>query len=621
MSHMDEKSEAEHLFKIGTQLYSSGNLKEAEMIFEKLTLNNTESFFYLGMINKIQGKFSEAIEKFSEMIKINHNHADAFFNLAICQNLTGSYDDAINNFKKSLNINPKNYLSFANIASIYQLSGKYYESIENYLVYLKFNPNDSRVYNNLGLVYESTGNYKEAEDYFLKAVNIEKCDNYFANLALLYYSQARYPEAVDYYLKAIELNPYDPDYHNNLGTVYQTLNLFNDAENSYKEALKYCQSNPQIYNNLASVLESKGKYEEAVLFFLEAINLDSENANYYYNLGTAYKGLGKYNDAAGCFKKSIGLKPDYPEPHFNLSIILLLTGNIIEGLTEYEWRLETGDAEKFVSSKQKWNGENINNKTILVKKEQGLGDSIQFFRYLKLLQKKGCRIIFESPSDLISLYSNVSGYYDEIIDRINEQNYDYYIHLMSLPLLLNTGEINISSEIPYIRVKPGIDKKWSEKLKEYDFFKIGFAWEGNPSNKNNLFRSCSFDYFYNLAKNLNTRLFSIQMGNAVKQISDSKKDRIIDLSKFINDFNDTAAIINNLDLLISVDTSVAHLCGAIGKPVWTILPYLPDWRWGLSGEKTSLYPSMRLFRQAEMNNWDSVFENIQNELAKYLIDK
>ncbi|MCP3907085.1 MAG: glycosyltransferase family 9 protein, partial [Oceanicoccus sp.] len=289
---------------------------------------------------------------------------------------------------------------------------------------------------------------------------------------------------------------------------------------------------------------------------------------------------------------------------------LLLTGNYKKGWPEYEWRLKTKAHRLRDFHKPVWDGSTLNGKTILVHTEQGFGDTIHFIRYLPMIQAQGRNVIFECLPNLTRLLKNSAGI-NNIIERAPKPTvkYDTHIPLLSLPGIFGTTLDSIPSGIPYITVNSELIEQWRTRFDKDNGFKVGIVWSGNRHNKKDHIRSCTLTDFAPLMEIPGTSFYSLQKGPASAEANNPPKGlEIINLDNEINDFADTAAAIAYLDLVISVDTAVVHLAGALGKPVWTLLHFAPDWRWLLNRNDSPWYPGMQLFRHTKGNDWTELFE-------------
>ena len=447
--------------------------------------------------------------------------------------------------------------------------------------------------------------------------NQELSINEALNLAVKKHNEGKLHEAEIIYRKILEVDKHDADALHLLGLIAHQVGKNLDALELIKKAIKIKQNSAIYYGNLGMVYDSLGNDEESANCFKKALEL---NPNYekaylaYYNLGIHYMEEGKAEEALGYYEQAIKLKNDFYDVHWNRGLVLLLTRRFKEGWKEYEYRFKKDNpSDSRVFNKPRWDGSFLDGKRILVLGEQGFGDDIQFIRYLPLIKERGGHIIFECKKELRKLFEGFNGI-DEFIEKGNkiELEYDYYIHLMSLPAIFETELDSIPNEIPYLKAK---ESHKFEHFFENDKFKIGITWAGNPAQENDRNRSMSFENFKALKDIPGISLFSLQKGEASSQLSNLD---IINLADEINDFADIAFIIENLDLVISVDTSVAHLAGAMGKKVWTLLTFTPDWRWLIDRNDSPWYPSMKLFRQSSKGDWDSVMNNLVKELRKDL---
>jgi hypothetical protein len=358
----------------------------------------------------------------------------------------------------------------------------------------------------------------------------------------------------------------------------------------------------------------------------------------------ARQAQGRPEEAIDAYNQVLKVMPDSAETHFNRSISLLLTGNFEEGWDEYEWRFRSSGKKTDAmpeKSLMRWDGSSLNKKRILVNDEQGIGDTLQFIRYLPMLKERGGSVIFETSKPLKSLLEKFPGL-DELVEAspvgMSEIESDFYVPLMSLPGIFKTTLETIPDGIPYIFASNKKIKLWQNRINKHRFNvgivwagnptakyeqaglsgleHVNLAWAGNPSHKIADSRSNRLECFKPLAEIEGVQLYGLQKGAASGQAEElSNSINVINLGEEFEDFSDTAGVIENLDLIITVDTSVAHLVGAMGKSVWVLIPYVPDWRWMLDREDSPWYPTMRLFRQQRKGDWDHVFERVANELG------
>ncbi|MEW6054469.1 MAG: tetratricopeptide repeat protein [Nitrospirota bacterium] len=436
-----------------------------------------------------------------------------------------------------------------------------------------------------------------------------------------YQDRGQLDEAISCYQKAVKLDPKLFKAFYNLGVAFQNKGNIDTSILYYEIALGLNPEFLEAYHNLGIAYKDKGQFDDAIMCFLRAIQIKADHVGAYYNLGNTLVANGRYNEALQIYKKVLDIKPDYPDAHLAISMLNLRLGNFQDGWKgyEYRWKLEE-NLNRREYSKPLWDGSDLQGKSILLSAEQGFGDTIQFIRYVPLLAQRGSKIIVECQKELSSLIRNIKGVHTVVSRGEQIPEYDVYCPLLSLPLMIGTTLQNIPANIPYISVGPELKTKWAGKISRFSHtMKIGLVWAGHPKPKFGHTRSCPLNLFFPLREFEKITVFSLQMNNDPHREHTLEKDLpIIDFTGEIKDFHDTAAFIENLDLIISVDTAVAHLAGALGRPVWTLLPFVADWRWLENREDSPWYPTMRLFRQPAIGDWESVIDRIFDSLKVFL---
>jgi tetratricopeptide (TPR) repeat protein/ADP-heptose:LPS heptosyltransferase len=638
--------------------YQAGRLQEAEDLYRKILKKKPEdvdALHFLGIIAYQRGDLDSAIKYIRKELQVNPSNPDAYNNLGLAFLANKQLDEAITNFSRSLELNPRSPLAHYNLGLAFQEHGRPNEAISCYRKAVQFNPRFVEAYNNLGINLRTIGNLDEALTFYQKALQLNPgLANTYNNLGLLLQDKGNTDEAITYYQKALQLNPNLADAYNNIGNAYREKgqfdqaiiyckkalqfnpnfadaynNLgyalhekeqFNDAISYYQKALKLNPQMADAYNNLGLALQRLGQTDEAITYYQKALSIDNNFSDAYNNLGLAYHDKGQIEEALRQYQKALKIKPDSVFPHWNMSLSLLLSGNFAEGWKEYEWRWKTKYSMPRNFSQPLWDGTDINGKTILLHGEQGFGDSIQFIRYAPLVAARGAQIIIECQKELVSLLKTAACVEQVIAHGDPLPEFDVHCPLMSLPLVFNTNPGTIPAQIPYLHADKKSVQRWKEKLlSDGPNVKIGLAWAGRPTHTMNRFRSLNLNTFAPLTRIHNADYYSLQKGNESEQaINPPQRMRLINHTSDLIDFADTAALIQNLDLVISVDTAVAHLAGALGKPVWTLLPFSPDWRWMLKREDSPWYPTMRLFRQQKPGEWELVISKIMEALNRFL---
>ncbi|MFQ5455541.1 MAG: tetratricopeptide repeat protein [Nitrospirota bacterium] len=574
------------------------------------------------------GRLQEAEEIYRQILNHNPLHEDAMHLLGVIAYQSGSNDMAAELIGKAILINPSIPNFHNNLGNALKSQGKIDEAIQSFKEAIRLKPDYPEAYLNLGNAFKEKGKLDDAIEYYKKTISIKPdfADGY-NNLGNLLKEQGKLDDAIEYYKKAISIKPDFAEAFHNLGNLFEKRKNFDEAIEYYKKAISVKPDFARAYNNLGNLLKKQGRVDKAVEYYQKAVELNPDFAEAYYNLANAPEDQGKLDGVVEYYKKAIGVKPGFAEAHFNRGIALLLMGNFEEGWAEYEWRFRTEEIARQIGYNDfgipRWDGSALNSKTILISSEQGFGDTIQFIRYMPLVKEKGGKVIFESPKEVRQLIEGFHGI-DQIVEWPVSKNrdikFDTYIPLLSLPGIFRTTVDTIIAEVPYLRANPELVKKWHKEIHCKEL-KVGLVWAGNPVHKNDHNRSCKLSDFRPIGFIHGIKLFSLQKGTPADQLSESPENMsIVNIGEQLMDFSDTAAVIQNLDMVISVDTAIVHLAGALGKPVWTLLPFMPDWRWMQNREDSPWYPTMRLFRQPEAGDWKSVIANIREEL-KRLVNK
>ena len=436
----------------------------------------------------------------------------------------------------------------------------------------------------------------------------------------------RFHEAVTSYDKAISSKPDYADAFLNRGIALRQLNRYNDAIASYDRAIALRPGYAEAFNNRGVDLRKLQRFDEAIASFDRAIALKPDYADAFNSRGNALFDLNRLEEALASYDKAIALKSDYAEAYSNQSYCLLLIGCFEQGWRHHEWRKRLAEPIASESYSQPlWLGEeNISGKTMFIHWEQGFGDVIQFCRYAKMVEAKGAKVVMEVPSALRRLLKNLSSTIEIVDEATKYVNFDYHCPLMSLPLAFQTTLENIPAAIPYLRAEPDRVEYWKSRLRNHEF-KIGIAWQGSKIGTE-IGKAFSVYEFYNIAKIPNVCLVSLQKGDGVEQLENLPEG--MEIRRFGDEFDagpdaflDTAAVMKNLDLIITTDTAIAHLAGALGCPAWVALKHVPDWRWMLDRSDSPWYPTIRLFRQRTRDDWAAVFLDIENALVALIGSK
>ena len=468
----------------------------------------------------------------------------------------------------------------------------------------------------LGLGRQQAGRFQEAEAIY-KEILAEDPVNADALhlLGVLSSETGRHDQAAACIGRAITLNPAPPFYHNNLGNVLHEQGRFSDARLCYEEALRRDPSYAEAHNNLANSLYQLGLFLEALPHYLEAVRLKPGYAEAYNSFAVALRDQGLLSEALGCYEEALRLAPENADAHTGRAILRLLLGDFERGWPEYEWRWKAKGFPRRVFQQPLWDGALHPGARILLDAEQGLGDTIQFLRYVPLVKQTGATVLVECQPRLVPLLETVPEIDQVIAAGSPLPSFDAHLPFLSLPVVFHTTLETIPKWVPYLRVPQTKLESWRRRVGAGGFKKVGIAWAGSPTYKKDRDRSLPLSEFAPLSGIPGIRLFSLQKMTGESELSSGAAGlEIEDLEAGANEITDTAAAIQSLDLVIAADTMVAHMAGALGAPVWTLLPFAADWRWLLGREDTPWYPTMRLFRQSRPGEWRPVIERVAEAL-------
>ncbi|KAF0193035.1 MAG: Flp pilus assembly protein TadD [Gammaproteobacteria bacterium] len=527
-----------------------------------------------------------AIEHFTKATELAPAFSLAHFNLGVALLKLNRADDAVHAFRRTLECDGNNANALRILAELQHGKGEPAAAAACYRRLLTIEPDNVDTLNSLGL----------------------------AEL-----QQNRIDDALPLFEKALAINPAHAHTLNSYGNALCQQGKTADAIAYFESALKLQPGMAEAHCNLGNALKSNGDFAGAIQHYRSALSLKRDYAAAHMNMGTAFKDMGDYSAAYGRFDEAIMIQPDLADAHLNKGIVMLTLGRFADAWKAYESRIQILERrpDHRTMKKPRWKGEPLAGKRILVHAEQGIGDSMHFVRYLPMLKAMGADVIFECPPGLIDLFTGLQGVDQLIVQDTRsapDVDFDYHTYLLSLPALFGTTFRTIPNDVPYLHADPARIGLWKEKMVP-GHLNVGLAWAGNPRHANNKNRSCSLADFARLCDIPGVTFHSLQKGTGAEQTANPPAGmHLIDAANEQLTFADSAALVENLDLVISVDTSVAHLGGAMGKPVWVLLSYVADWRWLLDRSDSPWYPSMRLFRQPEPQDWPGTFAALATEL-------
>ena len=603
--------------------HQAGRLEEAKQLYLQvlaIDIKHAKSLYGLGLIAHQVGNFDAAASMMRRAIAIRPNEADYHASLGAVLQDRGRADEAIAAYRQVLQLNPKSEEAHFNLAKIFLDQNRLHEARPHFEQALALKPDSAETHNNMGMLLVREGKPEEAGVSYQRALSSNP-DFFEAlnNLGNLFCTGGRLDEARACYERAIALQPNLAEAHNNLGVVFRDLGKFDEAQACYERALALKPDYADAHNNLGIVFRDQGKLDESAACHERALALKPDNSEAYNNLGNTRRSQRRLEESLRSYEQALVLNPENIEAKWNRSLVELLGGNFAVGWFDYEIRTKRKKNATRTFPQPIWRGESLNGARIILHAEQGLGDTLQFLRYVPMVQAAGGAVILDVPKSLLRLAEELPGIETLVATGDPLPPFERHCPLMSLPLAFGTSIDSISALVPYLSV-PADARKNAECLDwPAEGLRVGLVWSGNPLFPEDWIRSIPLRGFAPMLGIEGVHFFSLQMGPAASQL-DEVDARMIDLRAAIGDMADTAALIAKLDLVITVDTAVAHLAGALGKTTWTLLPFAPDWRWLTEREDSPWYPTMRLFRQPRFGDWPSVLERVRGGLAVLAVE-
>ncbi len=562
--------------------HQAGRLNDAAAGYQRvldIAPEQTIALHYLGIVSHQIGNSAEGARLIAEALRLEPSNAEAHNNLGIVLRSLGRLDDALASYERALSLNPDYPEAHNNAGNALRELDRLDAAHRHLERAVALKPDYAEALNNLGIVLRKLNLFEDAESQLRRAVAlVPDYPDGLSNLAVVLDESQRPGEALDLLDRALSINP------------------------------NHIESN----NNRGNILRDMDRFDEAVACFETALRLFPEFGDAYVNLGLTQQYMGRQDDAIATLRCGLEVLPEDPNLHWNLALTLLQIGDYAAGWDEYEWRWRMPKFQVFARTVAQplWQGEDLAGRSLYLHAEQGLGDTIQFARYVAMAAAKAAQVSVECAAGLRRLFAGSQGWQSvEFVDAPPD-GVDFHAPLMSLPRGFATRIETIPGETPYLTAPPALVDAWAKRLAATEGFRLGIVWAGNRTYQNDAKRSLTFSELTPLLETPGCTGFSLQLDR------DEAADGVIDLAADLGDFADTAAAIENLDLVITVDTAVAHLAGALGRPVWTLLPAASDWRWMKNRTDTPWYPSMRLYRQQRPGDWQAVLQAVATDLRQ-----
>ncbi|MEQ1824560.1 MAG: tetratricopeptide repeat protein [Pirellula sp.] len=642
------------------QHFQQGRLDIAETVYRKVIEwepKYAEPFHFLGLIASRRGDYTTAINCYRQAIALEANvpyfhinlgnilescgkrvdamacyqHAirldDSLFaphlNLGNAFMDMGHSDNAIACYRHAIQRRPDSAEAYNYLGDAYVQKGAMSNAIGCYRHAIGLRPEYAQAYNNLGVALNSQGNRQQAIECWTRALELNPSFvDAMCNLGQAYKELGNCETAVAIFRRALELSPNVAELHNNLALALCKLGRPTEAVQCLRRACELSPQSVEMISNLGSALRDDGRFEDAINYYHSAIQLDPTFAEAHLNLGLVLKDQGKLDEAESSYNRALAIRPDYVEAKFGMSLVRLLQGDWLNAWPAYElrWKVSSQTAPSF--DRPVWDGSRLDGKTVLLHSEQGLGDTIMFIRFAKMVKQQGATVIAKIPGALRKIFDKVSGVDRWLVDGDDLPDFDVHCPMMSLPGAFKTRIETIPNDVPYLAADHTLAQHWNHRMQAISGFKVGICWKGNPKFRDDRLRSTILSSFAPLFEIPRVQMISLQKGGTANPCGESQNLSIMDFGEEVDReagaFMDTAAIIQNLDLVITVDTAIAHLAGALGAPVWNLLSNVPHWPWLLDRSDSPWYPTMRLFRRHDA--WQPFMQDVAGALREHFVN-
>lgn len=565
--------------------HSAGRLNDAAVFYKRILERdpgNAEALHLFGVLSLQQGNAAAAVDLIGRAVA-RDGRADWHNNFGEALRAVGRYEDAEASYHRAIALDPSN----------------------------------ADAYSNLGAALEALGRLADAEQSYARAIAIDAGHaEARTNLGNVLLAGSRVDDAIGHFRRAIASAPNLVAAHCGLGNALRRQANHVDAEAAYRRALAIDPNDTPSLSNLGIALNAQGRTAEALAAYERALAIDPSLAEVYVNIGTAHYEQGDMKKAWAATEKALAINPDLPRAHLNKGLIHLVEGDYAHGWKEFQWRLRLPESRAGRFSEPLWDGSDLAGKTILLHAEQGIGDNIMMLRYVPLLAARGARVVLDMPKTVRAVIGGLAGVSHVVADGEPLPPFDCHLPLMGLPGAFGTTLDTVPANVPYLSVDEEKIECWRARIGE-EGVRIGIVWQGSKSYGADRMRSIPLRQFLPLADVSGVRLISLQQKIGLDQLAalpDAKVESFDGID--VEPFADTPAILMSLDLVVTADSSIGHLAGALGRPVWVALAHMSDWRWQLARTDSPWYPKTRLFRQKSPGDWPGVFADIARALSE-----
>ena len=604
---------------LGLSLQALDRLEEALESYDRALAvrpQYAEALFNRGVTLQKLRRPDDAVESYDRAVAVRPDYAEALCNRGVALQELGRFTDALESYDRALVLRPDFAEALCNRGNALSAVKCLQDALESYEQALALRPDYVEVLYNRGNVLKELKRLDDAVESYDRAISV--CADYaeaLCNRGSALEELGRLEDALKSYDHAVAVRSDFAEALSNRGNILRALGRFEEALESYDRALATHPEGAELLYNRGVTLQELQRFVDAVESYDRALAVRPHFAEALSNRGGALQELQRFADALESYNRALAIRPNYTEAQWNKALLLLLQGSFADGWLGYESRRKMPSWVPRRFKGPEWSGDGLEGKRLLLYAEQGFGDTIQFARYAPLAAARGARVILEVQPPLKSLFTGLNGVEAVVAKGDPLPPFDVHCSLLSMPRLFRTTRETIPAVVPYIH--PAADHRdvWGRRLPR-DAAIVGLVWSGSPGSSKDRQRSIPFEQFVPLLEVPGVRLVSLQKNvRATDARALRKQTSMIPLGADLKDFSDTSAVISQLDMVITVDTAVAHLAGAMGKPVWILLPYVPDFRWLLDCTDSPWYPSARLFRKSKGGDWDEVLSRVKRALT------
>jgi tetratricopeptide (TPR) repeat protein len=616
-----------HQIQQARALHQQGQLEAADTRYRRILQahpDSAETHYRHANVLKDQGKLEASLLGYDRAIALQPDYSQAFCNRAVVLGLMGNFPEALSSYDRAIALEPKDVIAYCNRGVLLNGLGQKDAALASFDGAIAHDPGCFPAHFGRAALLQERREFVASLESYDRAIAINAADPLgHYNRGTVLRELGQWDAALASYDRAIALDGEFFLAHTGRANALWKLERYSASLDSYDRAIALNARDATTYNNRGVVLQRMGRLDAALSSYGQAIAADSDYAEAHFNRGTALEELGLVNEAIASYRQSVVINPDYPEGRVSLAAASLKAGDFGCGWTNYEWRWRATTGAVFKERRDFWQPlwtgkENIEGKTLLLYGEQGLGDSLQFCRYAGMLAERGARVVLEVPLPLVNLCGTLKGV-AQVIPHANPlPDFDFQCPLMSLPLAFETTLDTVPSTTPYLSTDARDIAAWNTRLASKMKPRVGLTWSGRQTAGTNRKRHFPLA---SLIPHLPPEMqyFCLQTDvNETDRKTLAENPQILEFRDELRDFSKTAALCECMDLVISVDTSIAHLSGALGKTTWVLLAFNADWRWLIGRDDSPWYPTMRLYRQKVPGGWNEVFERVAADLRREL---